>query len=403
MARCVLFLLSKRGYDYGEYGEYGGDSEYGCGGCGSCANCTGKTVQSPGEPPWSRNSGLFNSCAFVVDMLNASGMPARLIQVGNEQAIRKAITSVEPSDVIFEAFFVIPALVNALSAENPCIRFFVRNHSELAFLAYDSNALGWMADYLRNPHMHISSNSARSTLDLRHVAKSYQPHWDDETIAQRVRLLPNYHPTQAPLPRVPSPFGTLNVGCFGAFRPLKNQLLQAICAIEVARRMGRRLRFHINGSRVEHRSSGVLKNIRALFANSSNSELVEHEWLPRSQFLDLARRMDIGMQVSISETFNIITADFVQNDIPVLGSHEIPWLDRRVQADPASGRDIIHKMMIALRADSITCRNREGLLRYNANSREAWLSVFGGPVPECWSDEMPFPARPAITAMTTHL
>lgn len=398
MSRCVLFILNKRGYDYGEYG-----CEYGCGGCGACANCTGKADPSPGELPWSRNSGLFNSCAFVVDMLNASGVPARLIQIGNEQEIKNAIALVEPSDVIFEAFFATPKLVNELTLAHPCVRFFVRNHSEVLFLSNDSNAMEWTGGYLRNPHMHVSSNTPRSTTDLRHVAKSYHPHWDDETIAARVVLLPNYHPAEAPLPRIPSAYGVLNVGCLGAFRPQKNHLLQAICAIEVARQLGKKLRFHINGTRVEHRGGSTLKNLQALFRHSPNAELVEHEWLARPQFLDLVRRMDLGMQVSVSETFNIVTADFVQNDVEVLGSPEIFWIDRRVQADPAQGDDIISKMLIALRASSILKQNRAGLLRYNETSRAAWLSVFGGAVPEGWCDTLPFPARPAITSRATHL
>jgi len=135
MSRCVLFLLNKRGYDYGDYG-----CEYGCGGCGACANCTGKGGTRPGELPWSRNSGLFNSCAFVVDMLNASGVPARLIQIANDKDIFNAIASVEPTDIVFEAFFAAPETVDKITKAHPSIRCFVRNHSEILFLSHDSNA-----------------------------------------------------------------------------------------------------------------------------------------------------------------------------------------------------------------------------------------------------------------------
>ena len=398
MSRCVLFLLNKRGYDYGDYG-----CEYGCGGCGACANCTGKGGTRPGELPWSRNSGLFNSCAFVVDMLNASGVPARLIQIANDKDICNAIASVEPTDIVFEAFFAAPETVNKITKAHPSIRCFVRNHSEILFLSHDSNAMNWIAGYLRNPHMHVSSNTARSVADLRRVARAYHPHWDEDTVKHRVELLPNYHPVEAPMPRIPSPFGVLNVGCLGAIRQQKNHLLQAVSALEVARRLEKRLRFHVNANRVEHLSGGTLKNLRALFRNAPNAELVEHDWLNRPQFLDLCRRMDIGMQVSLSETFNIVTADCVQENVPVLGSPEIPWIDKRVQADPSEGADIIKKMLIALRSPSIVRSNRVGLLQYNERSRQAWLGVFGQQG-HGWTDApRSLKARPAITSVATHL
>lgn len=396
MSKCVLFILNKRGYGYGPYGEY---DEYPCGGCGACANCMGK----PSSLPWSSNSGLFNSCAFVVDMLNASGVAARLVQVNGDAEIAEKIIACAPTDVVFEAFFVAPATVNQLTKIFPLVRFFVRNHSEILFLSHDRNAMEWVWGYLNNPAMHVSSNTARSTADLRNVVQSYFPHWDAQTVANRVQLLPNYHPAAAPLPRIPSPFGILNVGCLGAVRPQKNHLLQAICAAAVARELGKVLHFHVNATRVEHLAGGTLKNLRAFFAHSPNSELIEHDWLARPAFLDLCRQMDIGMQVSVSESFNIVTADFVQNDVPVVVSKEVAWTDPRIQADPAEGADIIRKMKIALMASSIIKSNRAGLLKYNGQSRTNWLSVFGESATGYTDAPKTFKARPAITAPETHM
>src|SRR6266550_7648056 len=130
LMRCVLFLLHSRGYGYGDYGDYGGH-EYDCGGCGACANCTGKNP--PGHLPWSRNSGLFNSCAFVVDMLNASGVSARLVQLDTEAEIVEKLIACNPTDVVLEAFWVRPSTINELTKQFPKIRFFVRSHSEIPF------------------------------------------------------------------------------------------------------------------------------------------------------------------------------------------------------------------------------------------------------------------------------
>lgn len=394
MSKFVLFFLNKRGYNYGDYGEYS------CGGCGACANCASHTLT---DVPWSSNSGLFNSCAFVTDMLNASGVAVRMIQVNGEEEISGQILACQPTDVIFEAFFVSPATLNVLTKTYPRVRFFSRNHSEIPFLTQDSNAMSWIAGYLHNQNMHVSTNSARSLNDLRNVAQSYFPHWDKATVENRVVLLPNYHPAAAPLPHIPSPFGVLNVACLGAIRPQKNTLAQAICAIAVARALGKQLIFHINGSRVEHQAGGTIKNLRALFANSPNAKLIEHDWLPRQQFLELCRIMDISMQVSLSETFNIVTADFVQSNVPVVVSPEISWCDERVQASPTNGADIINKTQIALRGSSILNSNRAGLLQYNSDSHTQWLSMFGEIANGYTDRPESFKARPTITSTETHL
>lgn len=390
IGRCLLFVLNRRGYGY---------AEYECGGCGACANCM-HSKNLPTDIPWINNSGLYNSCAFVVDMLNASGIPARLVQINGEGEFAQTVKNCGPSDVVIEAFFVSPKVLNETIRANPHTRFYCRNHSEITFLAYDSVAMAWTREYLKNPAMHMAANSRQGQIDFQNIVRSYFPHWDQATLNHRVALLPNYHPVNTALPAIPSPFGTLNVGCFGALRPLKNQLLQAICASEVSRQLGKKLRFHVNGSRIEHAAGGVSKNLKAFFAGSVNGELVEHPWLPRPEFLGLVRQMDIGMQVSLSETFNLVTADFVTMNRPVLVSTEVDWVDPRVQAGPTDSEDIIKKMRISLRAESIIAHNRAGLIRYDQRSQMLWKRVFGAGSHGHTVAPETFVARPALVGET---
>ena len=96
----------------------------------------------------------------------------------------------------------------------------------------------------------------------------------------------------------------LNIGCFGAIRPLKNQLYQAVAAIEFANSINKKLHFHVNIARVENNGDPVLKNLRNLFINNPKHKLVEHSWLTHEDFINLVRKMDIGLQVSFTETFS---------------------------------------------------------------------------------------------------
>src|SRR4029077_19455509 len=120
----------------------------------------------------------------------------------------------------------------------------------------------------------------------------------------------------------------LHIGCFGAIRPLKNQFTQAVAAIEDAKAAGRRLQFHMNGTRQEQGGTAALKNIIALFDNSSH-ELVLHPWLEHRDFLKLMSKMDLAMCDSFSETFCIVAADAVAVNAPLVCSDQIPWADRR--------------------------------------------------------------------------
>ena len=51
------------------------------------------------------------------------------------------------------------------------------------------------------------------------------------------------------------------------------------------------------------------------------------------------------MQVSFSETFNIVTADMITQGIPIIGSSEIPWLHPFYQANSTSSEDMAKKLI----------------------------------------------------------
>lgn len=363
--RRLLFLLHRRPYPY--FSPPG--------------PCFPEKPEAPQPPnwPWGLSSGLLNSVMFLVDMLNASGVETQMVQVNDGNDIDREVTQRDPTDVILEAFWATPEKLCELTKlhRHRGRRWFVRSHSEVPFLANEGMAFTWIAEYLKNPEVTVTSNTARSVRDLRGLAHAWHPHWGEHHIKHRVIELPNWYPLQPPLPRVPSLPGELNVGCFGAIRPLKNQFIQAVASLAVADALHRHLRFHVNGGRIEGGGENIAKNLRAIFAAAPHAELVEHEWMTRPQFLNICRRMDIGLQVSFSETFNIVTADFVTCDVPVVVSPEISWILPRFQASETDRDDIIRRMLDAL-CECDPTANRRGLIAYDDRSQEAWLRLFGG-------------------------
>lgn len=279
-----------------------------------------------GEGEGKRTSGLKVSANLVVDMLRANDVLAKLVEVTDNNDIDREVTAYRPTHVIIEALWVVPGKFTVLRRLHPTVEWIVRVHSEIPFLAYEGSAIDWLLEYLEMG-IEVAHNSPRALTALRELSSA----------AKRLRYLPNYYPALL-TPRKPArpSNGAIEIGCFGAIRPMKNQLMQAIAAVSFARSRGLYLRFHMNGTRIEHGGIPVLKNISALFAKSPEAELVLHPWVPHREFTRLVRRMDVAMQVSFSETYNIVSADAAARWIPLCVSPEIPWAIPAYQALPTS-------------------------------------------------------------------
>jgi hypothetical protein len=224
----------------------------------------------------------------------------------------------------------------------------------------------------------VASNAEDTTASLRAVVRSMHPEWPEAKIRAKVICLPNYYPAKrhAKPKHADGPF--VDVACFGAIRPMKNQLIQAVAAIQYAESLGKTLRFHINATRSETGGDNPLKNLRNLFRHVPH-ELVEHPWMPHRHLLELLRTMDIGLQVSFSETFNIVAADYAVAGLPIVVSPEISWASPWCQAVPTDAGDIARKMA---RVTGWRFRwllkllNLAGLRQFGEDSKARWLRYF---------------------------
>jgi hypothetical protein len=229
----------------------------------------------------------------------------------------------------------------------------------------------WLFGYAKYDNVTITPNTIKMVNDVR---KMMAPLYSHSELREKVQYLPNYYLEQGVTP-IHRDFGVLNIACFGSIRPLKNQLIQAVAAISYAKTYNKKLRFHINGTRIEQ-GNNVLKNIRDLFRSldSSDYELVEHDWLDHPEFLKLISTMDLSMQVSFSETQNIVTCDAVSQNVPVVVSKEISWVAKRFHADATDTKDIMRKMHCALLRKSFgTYFNLLGLRKHNKKAKDLWL------------------------------
>lgn len=332
------------------------------------------------------SSGLFNSARFVSEMLVDQGIESKLVHVIDNNFIDREVHQYKPTHVIIEAYWVVPEKFEILQKLHPKVKWIIRNHSKLPFLANEGMAMDWTIRYLLHDNVHVCSNSPETNDEMRFLVGQVYG-WDRKEIARRVFLLPNYYPLKKIDPvELDMSKTALDICCFGAVRPLKNQLAQAVAAMKFADSMGKTLRFHINATRIEMNGSPILKNLRQLFALMPQHELVEHGWMPHSEFIKLIRTMDMGLQVSYSETFNIVLADCISQGVPVVGSPEIPWMSICSQADPNSIDDIVWKMQWAYWANRFVpwLRGNEWNLRaYNRDSELIWVTALSELIEDC--------------------
>jgi len=97
---------------------------------------------------------------------------------------------------------------------------------------------------------------------------------------EMIPFLKNYYPIDEdnyPHVKYFDPENTeINIGCFGAFRQLKNHLIQAVAAIEFAEKNNFKLNFHINVGRMEQNGNNPYKNVKNIFNMLPQYSLIEH-------------------------------------------------------------------------------------------------------------------------------
>ena len=322
------------------------------------------------------STGLYNSASFMNDMMNESGHESNLVVVADNNCIDREVTKYRPDYVIIEALWVVPQKFAILQKLHPKVKWIIRLHSEIPFMAGEGMAMDWIADYLTFNNVKIGINAPRMLRDCKVYLQTKYP---GQIIDNRLIYLPNYYPQEYESVRPTNKSNVIDVGCFGAVRPLKNHLTQVIASIDFAQRLGKKLRFHVNAGRIEMKGEPMIANLKGVFQqlHERGHTLVNHQWRPREEFLEICSRMDIGMQCSFSETFNIVGADLVSQGIPLIGSSEIPWSSHAFNADPTDSKDIADKMIMAYNYPWVNVKlNQFFLTRYVDNTKKIWNKYF---------------------------
>lgn len=203
------------------------------------------------ETPNTLSTGLFNSSQHIVMTLeNEPGITIQLVSVVDNNSIDREVTLFRPDVVIIEALWVVPEKFAVLKALHPTVKWIVRLHSEISFIAFEGVALDWITKYLRDQRIYVALNSKNMYQDFNHLFQDCQ---------DQLLYIPNCYHLEHGYPGIKSHFTTrVHIGCFGAVRGLKNHLAQAVAAIQFADENNCSLSFHINTRK--NRRLGIRKH-----------------------------------------------------------------------------------------------------------------------------------------------
>jgi hypothetical protein len=330
----------------------------------------------------SSHIGLGISALNTAKVLRAKGIYTDVWGVTNIEGLRAKIAEArtEPPNVHPLTHIVISAPwlkaedLQDLAIANPSLEIAVASHSNVGFLAADPRAFHLIREYLNvetaTPNFHFAGNSPRLSA------------WIENTYNDPTWTLPNlyYLDGTSPNPRPPFSGDTIRIGCFGAQRLLKNILSAGAAALELAAGMRIDLEFYISAKRIEG-PQGTTRSLKEMFHGLHWAKIVEIDWESWPTFRQTARHMDLGMQPSFTETFNVVTADLVAEGVASVTGHAIDWVPSYWQAQVDDVSDIAAVGLAILRNPKAPADGLASLVKHNETGFQNWLTYLTDTTP----------------------
>ena len=302
-------------------------------------------------------SQVLRSHGFWVDVvgINSAADLEAQITARDADAIRRG--QIPVSHVVVSAPWIPTTDWMRLVSGHTSIEFTELCHSNVGFLQADPNAVKLIRaglDLQRQWHnFSVAANS-----------RKFQE-WMLRAYGADILHLPNLYNLQHDEPsmmrtRPPYTGGVLRIGSFGAIRILKNQLTACAAALEIARRLGADTEFWLSYGRLEGPGS-VLASIHQMGAGVKGFTIKTNHWETWPQFTATIRHMNLLLQPSFTESFNMVTADGVSQGVPSVTGDAIEWVPPNWKAEPDNALDVANKAV--------------GLLYDPMAAREGWKSL----------------------------
>lgn len=327
------------------------------------------------------HKGISHIGLGVSAMLNAEELrkyvgPAEVIPANNNIEIVKAITKYNKehplapfTDIVISAPWLSTRDLRAIVEHFKNIKFAVLSHSNVGFLQADPNGVRLLREGLKLsqevPNFSICGNSKKFV------------DWMELAYGIPVGLLPNMYPIHDVKPKHFPKEGTINIGTFGAVRPQKNVLTAAAAAIIIMRKMNRPVDFYISSGRDEGGTQTLMNAMRQLTDNIPGFELKKAPWRPWHEFKKVVASMDLLIQVSYTESFNMVTADGVSVGVPSVVSRAIDWAPKDWKANGDDALDVARIGVEILNSRRMHNEGVDALENHNKEALKDWKKFLG--------------------------
>jgi hypothetical protein len=243
------------------------------------------------------------------------------------------------------------------------IHFVILSHSNVGFLQADPYGVELFRKYAQlskeYKNLQVGGNSIRFV------------EWFATAYKEKAVLLPNLYPVQRVKGKIWDGVSALKIGAFGAIRPEKNFMTAAAAALVIHSILNVPMELHMSTGG-EGCQSTTLPAISQMMNGISDVFLVKHDWDNWDKFIKLIEKMDLLIQVSYTESFNMITADGISVGVPSVVSPVIFWAPDLWKADADNAIDVA-KVGIDLLINPKDYIGSDALLKHNQDSLKYWL------------------------------
>lgn len=312
--------------------------------------------------------GLGVSALNNAKNLNRMGIKAQVFPLKDDHGLKEALhQNPDTTHVVISAPWVLTSTFAYLCARYPNVHFAVVSHSNVGFLQADTNGIKLLKEALdlegQMYNFHLAGN-----------CKEFQG-WIEETFKAPCTFLPNMYYLHHQHGRKKECWdgGTLRIGAFGATRILKNFVSAAAAAMEIASALGVQTEIWFNSGRDDGPESKRLRQaISQLVTEMPNVELKFHNWSSWSVFKRLVGSMNLLLQPSYTESFNMVTADGVSQGVPSVVSEVVTWAPHSWKARIDDVNDIARVGLGLLRDPGASRAGLHALQKYVLDGHVAW-------------------------------
>jgi hypothetical protein len=207
----------------------------------------------------------------------------------------------------------------------PEVQFVVLSHSNVGFLQADPEGMRLLREYHKLSgeftNFKVGGNSKKFT------------DWMEKVYGDEIVLLPNLYPVNEECVRavsIPKHQSPIKIGAFGAIRSEKNFMTAAAAAVAIQAELAVPVELHMSEG-----GEGALGTTTEAINQMCKDKvtLVRHSWAYWDNFIDIVAGMDLLIQVSYTESFNMVTADGISVGVPSVVSPAIYWAPPSWKAD----------------------------------------------------------------------